>query len=171
MSGPFGPPGRENTITTFAFHVPPRPSSALKTTWGGPPEISILSSFPGTKKPIDRLSRDQKGKEAPSVPSIGRAVRESSGRTQSFSLPAGDYNLYYGHLFVAGTYVVEVASKAEGGPHGFIKVQAKNPTSTTKSAPVCTRQGDSGIVRELQMSAIGETVYFALPHGVKASAY
>lgn len=49
--------------------------------------MSIFFSLPGTKKPTDRLSGDQNGNVAPSVPSSGWAVSAESGRTHSSLLP------------------------------------------------------------------------------------
>src|SRR5579859_6603927 len=74
-------------MTPCGLHAPPRPQGALHTICDPPPAMSILSSLPATKKPIDRLSGDQKGYEAPSVPLTGWAVKVSSGRTQSIVLP------------------------------------------------------------------------------------
>lgn len=88
----------------------------------------------------------------------------------NMTLPAGDYNLYYGHMTASGTYVVEVEGKAEGSPRGIIQVQSHNPTLLAKSALVCIRQGQTGIVEALQMPAIGETVFFAVPRGVTLMA-
>jgi hypothetical protein len=88
----------------------------------------------------------------------------------SMILPAGDYRLYYGNRTLGGTRAVEVVGKAKGSPRGFIAVQGSDLTSTTKSSLVCIRQGNHGIVRELRMAPIGETVYFPLPHGVKLLA-
>ncbi|MEJ2008306.1 MAG: hypothetical protein P8Z30_09170 [Acidobacteriota bacterium] len=87
------------------------------------------------------------------------------------TLPAGDYNLYYGSLTTAGTRLVEVKGQAEGSPHGFLLTKEQDSISTTKSALICIRQGNRRIVRELQMAPIGETVSFPLPHGVKLLAH
>ena len=53
----------------------------------GPPPISIFFSFPGEKNAMKRLSGDQKGSRAPSVPGKIRAAIESRSRTHSESLP------------------------------------------------------------------------------------
>ncbi len=57
---------------------------------GGPaPSLtSVLLSLPPAKKPTERLSGDQKGSAAPSVPGSTRAVRESSRRTHSRGVPS-----------------------------------------------------------------------------------
>src|SRR5512142_1927246 len=75
------------TMTPLALQVPPRPLEAAQTDWGGPPKVSIFLSFPGTKNPTNRLSGDQKAKEASSVPSSGWAVSESRGRIHRTFFP------------------------------------------------------------------------------------
>jgi hypothetical protein len=86
------------------------------------------------------------------------------------TLPAGDYSLYYGQLSDGGIKVVEVVGKTEGSPHGFILAQMPNPTSAMKNGIVCVREGNSLVVRALEMSAIGESVNFRLPHGARLTA-
>ena len=61
----------------------PRRAGASQMAMAGPPAGSILFNFPSAKKPTNRLSADQKGIVAPSVPSSDRADGASSGRTQS----------------------------------------------------------------------------------------
>src|SRR4029077_10609526 len=68
--------------------VPPTLSVASHKVMGGPPETSIFLSFPPAKKPRKRLSGDQKGDEAPSVPAIACAVSASSERTHRRFLPS-----------------------------------------------------------------------------------
>ena len=48
----------------------------------------MRSSFVPAKKPSERLSGDQNGNIASSVPGNGAATSESSGRTHSCNLPA-----------------------------------------------------------------------------------
>ena len=76
------------TITPSRFHVPARGSGASHNVMGGPPETSIFLSFPPAKNPMNRLSGDQKGWNAPSVPASDCAARVSSERTQSCDLPS-----------------------------------------------------------------------------------
>src|SRR6202521_6358131 len=71
------------------FHVPPRPVVASQSVNGGPPEASIFLSLHTAKNPMNRLSGDQKGKAAPSVPARGWGCNESSGRTHKSSFPSG----------------------------------------------------------------------------------
>jgi hypothetical protein len=65
-----------NKMTPLALHVPPRAWGASHTITGGPPAMSTRFSLPSTKNAIERLSGDQKGNVAFSVP--GRACSVSS---------------------------------------------------------------------------------------------
>ena len=73
-----------NTMIPSGLQVPPRPWEASAIAVAGPPEMSILISFPEAKKPIDLLSGDENGKIASSVPAKGCAVTESIGRSHSW---------------------------------------------------------------------------------------
>jgi hypothetical protein len=86
------------------------------------------------------------------------------------TLPAGGYTLHYGHLPMAGPYAVEIVGEGKGGPHGVILSAGKNSVSATKNSLACIREGDSLIVKALEIPAIGESVSFALPHGVSVRA-
>src|SRR5215208_6214195 len=56
-----GPKGvGEKTTTESRLQEPPLGSGASATVWAGPPEISVVFSFPSAKKPIERESGDQK---------------------------------------------------------------------------------------------------------------
>src|SRR5262245_31991017 len=63
----------ENTIVLFVLHVlPSNPTSGtVQTVRGEPPAASTRLMAPRTTNPIVRLSGDQKGDVAPSVPAIG----------------------------------------------------------------------------------------------------
>jgi hypothetical protein len=64
--------------------VPPALSSeVLQISCGAPPAASTRFNLPVAQKPMLRLSGDQNGKKAPSVPGSARASRVSSERTQS----------------------------------------------------------------------------------------
>ena len=90
------------TITLSRFHVPPRPNSASHTTIAGPPSMRILLSLPSAKKPIERLSGDQNGNVASSVPGrtcASTALKRSHARaecpsrllaTNTIELPSGE---------------------------------------------------------------------------------
>src|SRR5262245_22130588 len=79
-----GPVGRgANTMTPRLLHVAPRPSGAEHSTSEVPPATDTFLSLSWEKKPRLRLSGDQNGPSAPSVPSSARADREFNGRTQS----------------------------------------------------------------------------------------
>src|SRR5262245_22133965 len=56
------------TIVPSLPQLPPRPLGASQIDSGGPPEASILRSFVPMKKAMERLSGDQKGYVAFSVP-------------------------------------------------------------------------------------------------------
>lgn len=87
------------------------------------------------------------------------------------TLPAGDYTVSYGSMSSGGPYLVEVVGKAKGSPHALILASGENHNAATKSSLICIREGNTGIVRALQLSAIGETVFFAMPHGGKLMAH
>src|SRR5262249_38212138 len=70
--------------------VPPRKSVAVSaTTCTGPPAAGIFFSFPEAKKPIQRLSGDQNGSCASSVPANSLAPTCSMDRTHSMGLVPG----------------------------------------------------------------------------------
>src|ERR1039457_6539042 len=77
-----------NRMVPSRFQLPPasfRPLSA--TTTAGPPGASMDFSLPPAKNPSVRLSADQNGSAAPSVPGKARAASESRERTQSMVFP------------------------------------------------------------------------------------
>src|SRR5262249_27061129 len=74
-------------MTPVLPHEPPRPSTAAASGTGGPPAAPIFFNLLFAKNPINRLSGDQKGLFAPSVPASTRGVTESKSRTQSRSTP------------------------------------------------------------------------------------
>jgi hypothetical protein len=86
------------------------------------------------------------------------------------TLPAGNYTFRYGILHT-GAGLVEVRGTAKGGHYSMIVAGPGSQTSTTNNAILCTREGNRGYVRELQMGAIGETVRFILPHRVRVRAW
>src|ERR1700712_3052151 len=69
-------------ITLSWLHEPPRGLGASARTVIGPPDASTFLSRPSAKNPRNFPSADQKGNEAPSVPSIFFAVRSLSDCTQ-----------------------------------------------------------------------------------------
>lgn len=85
----------------------------------------------------------------------------------SLTLPAGDYSLFYGHLNGRGTYLVEVAGKAKGSPHGMVITRGRTQAKTSENEIVCVREGNKGYVRGLQIGVIGESAAFKIPHGVE----
>lgn len=80
------------------------------------------------------------------------------------TLPAGQYNLYYGPLEQFGINVVEVISKTKGGPQTFILTKGQEQTSAKKSSLICMRDEYGLVIRSLEMSTLGKSVSFAMPH-------
>lgn len=85
----------------------------------------------------------------------------------SMTLPAGNYSLYYGKLFMGGTYTVEVVGKAKRSLRGWIPLKARTGPSTAKNSLICIRDGNNLVVRRLEMPAIGESLEFAMRRGMK----
>src|SRR6516165_8207458 len=77
-----------NTITPWAFQVPPRPTGASQITCADPPAAGTFFSFPSAKKPTHLPSGDQKGRAPFSVPASSCAVSEFEGRIQRRLLPS-----------------------------------------------------------------------------------
>src|SRR5512138_695291 len=71
------------TMTPSRLQVPPPGNGAAASTWGGPPDASIFFSLASAKNPRNRLSGDQNGNVAPSVPASDRGFKASSSRIQS----------------------------------------------------------------------------------------
>src|SRR5262245_21650018 len=80
------PPNAEKRITPSWFHEPPVPTPTSQSVAGRPPLTSTFFNLPPAKKPMKRLSGDQKGWVAPSAPSNGLASEDASARTQSCTL-------------------------------------------------------------------------------------
>src|SRR5215204_5322792 len=76
-----------NTMTPSLPQLAPRGSGALHRISGAPPVMETFLSFLSAKKPSWRLSGDQKGSAAHSVPSIGRAASDRSCLSQSRVVP------------------------------------------------------------------------------------
>ena len=81
-----------NNTSPNGSHAPPHPSRVRAIVRNAPSVTSMRITRRLLKNPTDRLSADQKGNAAPSVPSSFRAVREFSARThkvaRSFGLRA-----------------------------------------------------------------------------------
>src|SRR5262245_15183212 len=102
----------EKRITPSRLHAPPRGLPAFASVCTAPPSISIRLSLPSAKNPSDRLSGDQKGKVAPSVPGSGRAERESRGRSHNRDwLPSVATNAI---VRPSGEIANEIGSAVEG---------------------------------------------------------
>src|SRR5262245_40754762 len=74
-------------MTPSRFQVPPRAFGASHKVWVGLPAVSTVLSFCEAKKPMDRLSGDQNGNIAPSVPVRACGTSVSSCFTQMRILP------------------------------------------------------------------------------------
>src|SRR5262249_16058227 len=75
---PFEEPKR---MVPSLFQVQPEKSGASKMAGGGPREASTFFSFPLITNAIERLSADQNGWAASSVPGIFCGATEPIGRT------------------------------------------------------------------------------------------
>src|SRR5262249_30674736 len=75
------------TMTPLPFHVPPRPAASVKVVIN-PLAISIRFSLPPAKKPIARLSGDQNGNAALSVPLSGCASWDCKERSHRLDVLA-----------------------------------------------------------------------------------
>src|SRR5678816_2220057 len=73
-------------ITLSGLHAPPRPDTASHNVMTGPPAAATFFIFPFAKKPSERLSGDQNGKAAPSVPASMCDSVDAIGRSQSLKL-------------------------------------------------------------------------------------
>src|SRR5262245_9107035 len=62
--------GREKMITPSRFQEPPRDPAAGHSVRAGPPDASIVFSLSSAKKPMNRLSGDQKGGTFRVTPSV-----------------------------------------------------------------------------------------------------
>src|ERR1700737_4139329 len=74
-------------MTWLRFHVPPLSFGASERTMGAPPPTSTFLSFPSAKNPTYRLSGDQNGWFAPSVPGSALAGSVASGCTHNIAGP------------------------------------------------------------------------------------
>ncbi len=84
----------------------------------------------------------------------------------TMALPVGDYTLEYGKLLDDGTGLVVVRGTEKGSLQVILSRPARQ-TSTAKNAIVCIREGNTLIVRALEMQALGGSVHFPLPRGAK----
>ena len=87
----------------------------------------------------------------------------------SMALPAGHYKLYYGKLF--GSYFVEVRGTENGSPHGMVRVIVTGQSSAAKNELICVREGDTLIIRALDMPLIDTAAEFAMPRGAQVTAH
>jgi len=86
------------------------------------------------------------------------------------ALQPGDYSLYYGRLNPGGVNVVEVVGKENSTPHIVIVPRAVQDSSAKKNALVCIREGNTGVIRALEMPEIGAALKFGMPRGTQLMA-
>ena len=116
------------------------------------------------------------GTRAQSAPSLsttnfaGSMTLPADAQWGRLTLPAGDYNLFYGTLNNQGPFVVEVVGKAKGAPHSLVIPLGNDPISASKSSLICVRAGGALIVRTLEMARIGKSASFAMPRGAQLVA-
>src|SRR5262245_42612666 len=77
-------------MTPSRFQVPPFLALQSQRTSGGPPSRETFLSLPSAKKPLNRLSGDQNGNAACSVPGSSLASAVSSDRTHRVNPPCED---------------------------------------------------------------------------------
>ncbi len=74
-------------IVPSEFHDPPAAKASVNV-FADPPSMSIRLRFPSAKNPMERLSGDQNGSCALSVPASGCAETESTARTHNWDRPS-----------------------------------------------------------------------------------
>src|SRR5688500_20381933 len=109
-----GTPSSVNRMTPSRFHVPPVATEARQSVTGEPPSSPTFFNLPLAKNPTKRLSGDQKGSDAPSVPSTGFASSPARERSHSWTwlpvaavkashLPSGDNAMSPKLVFFGGS--------------------------------------------------------------------
>ena len=86
------------------------------------------------------------------------------------TLPAGEYRVYYGYSNHGGATLVNIVGKAKGSVHGTLIAKVPTGVSAAKNSLVCVRDGETLIVRSLEMPEIGEAVEFPVPKGANLLA-
>src|SRR5580704_3092315 len=112
-------------MTPSLFHAPPRPFTALHNASAGPPLPLIFFTLPCAKNPISRLSADQNGYVASSVPANGFAVIDDRERTYNRTFPFSSR-----------------AVNASRVPSGEITAGPDDGTTATNEAPAGGRIDD-----------------------------
>jgi hypothetical protein len=86
------------------------------------------------------------------------------------TLPAGEYRVYYGYSNHGGATLVNIVGKAKGSAHGTLIAGLMKDVSTKNDSLVCVRDGNTLVVRSLEMPEIGEAAEFSAPKGAKRLA-
>ena len=86
------------------------------------------------------------------------------------TLPAGEYNVSYGYSIHGGARFVTIVGKAKGSPYGIFMPTRQKDVAASKDSLVCVRDGNTLVVRSLELPEIGEAVEFPAPKGAKLLA-
>src|ERR1700674_3745394 len=140
-------------MTLSWFHDPPRGLAVSARTVTGPPAAGTFFKWPSAKKATNFPSADQKGKEAPSVPSSFLAARSLRNCTQiesrSFWLRAQNATAVPSGVIAGGPEKSPVKSKptsAGGGKY-----------DRTVRAGACSRRFDQTFVQTTAASSTTAT--------------
>lgn len=85
------------------------------------------------------------------------------------ALPAGHYTVQFGTQ-TNGARLVEIRGTAKNSPQGVILAGPLGDASGKANVVVCLREGNTLIVRSLEMPAIGKSIKFSLQHGTELMA-
>jgi hypothetical protein len=110
-----------------------------------------------------------KGQATYSTHFAGTFTFPSQAQWGKITLPAGEYTMQYG-VQDNGHGLVVVRGTAKGSPHGVILAGPMADSSTKKNSLICIRDGDTLVVRALEMPSIRESVQFELPPGTQRAA-
>ena len=111
-----------------------------------------------------------KGQVVQSLRLYGTFTLPLTTHWEGLTLPPGDYAMRYGTR-EAGIGFVEVINK-NGGRHSRVVIPREpSDASGNKNALVCIREGDTLVVRKLEMPTIGESVSFRVPRGTQLMAH
>jgi hypothetical protein len=110
-----------------------------------------------------------KGQSVDSANFTGQFTLPFTAQWGPVSLPPGEYELNYGRMSNAGPKMVQIRGRGEL-PQVVILPMTRGDAKGAENALICVREGNKGYVRALELSAIGESAHFKLPHGVKVES-
>jgi hypothetical protein len=97
----------------------------------------------------------------------GRFTLPVKARWGKAILPPGNYTLTLAR-FRGGQRQVIVQGEAKGSPAALMATESEDfPPLLSKNSLVCFREGGTLVVRALEVSALGEIVYFHMPSGTQ----